>query len=109
MAWELQSQYHQYIPPSIAKAAEAEDDPHQWLATIFANQRWNEDHGYDAYDRWVDKGLDLPQDVLIDAITEHAINEVSAVTNGSWEVYLTRGGWDSVPWCSDDELLEWWS
>jgi hypothetical protein len=108
MAWELQSQYHQYIPPSIYKAAEAEDDPHQWLANVYADQHWDEDHGADAYDRRVDKALDLPQDVLINAITDFAIEHVSATTNGSWEVYLDRGYWISVPWCTEDELQEWW-
>jgi hypothetical protein len=107
MAWELQSQYHAYIAPSVCKAAEAEDDAHQWLANRFADQRWDEDHGSDAYDRLVDQALDLPQDVVIEAITDGAI-EISTVTNGSWEVYLDRGGWNSVPWCSEDEMLEWW-
>jgi hypothetical protein len=108
MAWELQSQYHQYIPPSVWKAAQDDEDPHKWLAIVFANQRWNSDHGYSAYDRLVDKGLDLPEDVLIQAITDFAI-EVGLVTNGSWEVYLSEGGWDCIAWCTEDEMLEWWS
>jgi hypothetical protein len=119
MAWELQQHMHSYIAPSIYAAAQNEDDPKLWLARRYADQRWNaqadaaDETGEDIvsggadkaeYDALVADALGMPEDVLIDAIAEFAI-EHGATTNGGWEVYLD--GWTSIPFCSEDEKLAW--
>jgi hypothetical protein len=77
-----------------------------WLATIYANQRWTEHEGPD-YDTVRREGLKrIKRDgegYLIDLIAEFSAREVRLTTNGGWEVWLDREGWDTVPWIEDEE------
>jgi hypothetical protein len=97
---------HQYIPPTIEKAARLDENPHAWLCDRFADQRWDSDTGNDGYFDLIMQAEGLPSDVLIQAITDSAI-ERGSTTNGGHEVYLD--GWVSLPWCTEDELLTWWA
>jgi len=102
--WELQGHMHQYIAPSIDKASNGEDNPREWLEFRFADQTSNEDCS--DYDDRVAIAKDLATDTLINSIVDNAI-EYAGTTNGAWEVYLDE--WTSVPWCSDEECLEWYA
>lgn len=100
---------HSWVAPSIDLAARESGEPDQWLASRYADQRWDEDTGQEGYDILMSKGLDLAfnaSDVLIDAIAEFAI-EQGLTTNGGWEVYLDD--WTSIPWCSEDEMQAWYA
>lgn len=107
MSWELQSHMHEYVAPSIDKAAQAKADPILWLAHRFADQRWDEDTGEAGYDALVEQALGLPDEsILLEAVAEFAI-ENGSTTNGGHEVYLDDC--TSVAWCTEDELLAWQS
>ena len=109
MAWELQQHMHSHIAPSVAKAAEASADAKDWLADRYADQRWDEDTGDEGYAGLVAEGAalaDLGMDLAVEAIAEKAI-ECSTTTNGGWEVYLDNH--TSIPWCTEDELQEWYA
>lgn len=106
MAWELQSHMHEWIPPTIEKASRVDESPHEWLCDRFADQRWDPTTGNDGYYDLLAQAMDLPSDILIEAITEKAI-EYACTTNGGHAVYLD--GWIALPWCTEDELLTWWA
>ena len=111
MAWELQTHMHGWVAPSIWHTAKTADQPEVWLAERWADQRWDESTGADAYDALVEKALEIMRDVgdelLVDAIALHAIENENSTTNGGHEVYLD--GWTSVPWCSEDQYQEWYA
>lgn len=110
MAWELQSNMHSLIAPSVYKAASAsEAGPESQLATWYADQRWEED-GDRSYADWLAEGLDaarIAPESLCHEIADWAIEHESSTTNGGFEVYLD--GWTSVPFCTDDESLDWYA
>ena len=97
MAWDLQTNMHSYIAPTVALRAREADDYADQLATWYADQRWDEDTGDEGYD-----ALGLDDETVIHAIADKAI-EHGAVTNGGGEVYLD--GWTSLEWCSEDDML----
>lgn len=89
MAWELPSDMHEYIEPSIAKAiAENVIDPSQFEVVRSLGE------------------LATQQNLVVRALTDQAL-ERSSVTRGGHEVYLDT--WCSIPWCTRDEMLQWWS
>jgi len=109
--WELQSHMHSFIAPSVLKAAAEEPDPDDWLARIYADQRWDTSEPQKKYDKLVEQAdrllKDGCRDSVIEAIVEKAI-EFGSTTNGGWEVYLDDG-YTSVPWCSDEEHEQYWA
>lgn len=112
MAWELQTDMHSWIAPSIAKAAEehgTEDDPLgiAWLCQRYADQRWDPDTGDTGYAKLVNNAGFCMHDSLCHAIADHAIEHEGSTTNGGHAVYLD--GWTAVKWCSEDAMLAWYS
>jgi len=104
LAWELQTHMHDHVAPSLHKYAQQQDDPNEWLVTMYVDQRtamWGEDNVCP------DTGTharSLSYDALLDMVAERAI-EHGTTTNGGHEVYLDSH--TSIPWCSEDELHEW--
>ena len=108
--WELQRIMLSWVAPSIYKEAMAQGslkDALLWLAKRYADQRWNEGDTQERYEELVDRAIETMDGYLVvDALAELAI-EYSATTNGGHEVYLDA--YTSVPWCSEDEMLAWYS
>ena len=105
MAWELQTQAHERIAPSIHYASLEENEPLQWLCERWADQRWDEETGQAGYYKLVDDAKGRHADQLVQDIADFAI-EGATTTNGGYEVYLD--GWTSVAFCTDDQLQAWW-
>ena len=104
MAWELQSHMHSYVQPTISKHAGEGPERLSQLAAWYADQRWDPDSGDEGYDILEAKAKTFADDVLIEAIASHAIEEGST-TNGGHEIYLDD--WTSLEWCSDEEQEAW--
>ena len=106
MTWELQTHMIQYIEPSILAYVESLNINQQnWLACRYTDQRVRDDSNQLEYERLFRQAQELPADILIRAIAEHAA-KLAATTNGGWEVYLCS--WYSVPFCSDELMQSYW-
>ena len=106
MSWELQTNMHSWVAPSVDKAAKENECPKSWLADRYADQRWDEETGNAGYDMLHERAAEMEYDTLLQAVADKAIQN-SSTTNGGFEVYLD--GWSSVPWCSEDEQLLWYA
>lgn len=104
--WELQSQMHQYVRPSIWHYAQTTPDPEEWLKERYADQRWKEETGDTGYEALINQAKDLPGDVLLDEVTNSAI-EYAGTTNGGHELYLDS--WTRIPWCTEEQMLDWYA
>lgn len=119
--WDLQRDMHSWIAPSIYKVhmggkEDPVDQDFTWICHRYADQRWNEDDGHDAYDALCVEALEMCVDTqgnphfagikaLCNAIAEKAI-EYDATTNGGFEVYLDSH--TSIPWCDEEDLHAWY-
>jgi hypothetical protein len=110
MAWELQQHMHHRVAPSVWHYAQRKTTvPNDWLAEIWADQRCTEDP--DTHHELLCEATDLGdrlsfQDVA-QQIATWAIENENSTTNGGHEVYLD--GWTSVPWCSDEQVEDWYA
>jgi len=98
-----------YIAPSLDLAMrEHSSDPREqfiWLAERYADQRWTEDSDL-SHELLADEGMSQGAEFMIESIVEFAA-EFGCTTNGAWEIYLDS--WTSIPWCSEDQRLEWYA
>jgi hypothetical protein len=110
MSRELQSHMHEYVVPSIYKEMSNHVEPKKWLAMVYADQLW--DHGMDdvAYTALVNEALELigySLECTVEEIAEKAIS-FGSTPNGANGIYLDRTGWICVPWCTEEECMEYW-
>lgn len=111
--WELQRNMIPLIAPSVYKAwierRKSETD-YSWLAQRYADQRWNESDGIEAYDALVTDAIDTCSrngiDLLCNDIAEAAA-EYGSTTIGGHAVYLSS--LTSVLWCTDEEADDWYN
>ena len=107
MAWDLDRHMHQYIAPTVWKAAESKEDGILWLTGIYADQRWDESTGQAGYDALLEEALDRHSEAgLLLAVCE-AAQEAGMTTNGGWRLYLDSRCLHAIEWCSEDEMLAW--
>lgn len=118
--------------------AGSEKDAQTWLVDVYATQRqeaaqaeidkveWRGFEYEEEYDEEVaalpdpeavykeerQHALDMLErgmlDMLIYAVAEYAIERASATSNGAHAVYLDAEGYFDVPWCTDEELEEYY-
>ena len=92
MGWELQEHMHEYIAPSIAA--------------------YCRENGYLLSDLCADTIVALTVDTgkgpeeIMNALVEQ-VKEYATTTNGGHEFYVD--GWTSIPWCSEEDMLLWYS
>jgi hypothetical protein len=108
MAWEMQSQYQQYVAPSIQSwvleaAKEKGCDPVEIALGLLEEQM----HGDDRCDFEGDKDVfeQLPLDSLLTIICMN----VDTMTNGAHAFCIGSGGWVTIPVCSEEQMLEYWA
>ena len=96
MAWEMQQQMHSYITPSIDlhMGEMTEGEATKWLVDMLT------DHGVESLPT-------LNMDYLLQQLTDCVIN-VATTTNGGFEFWVDPDGCTTIPWCSEDDMLEWW-
>ncbi len=103
---------HAHIAPSIGKVAGTDTFGMAWLAQRYADQRWAEESGGDAWDALVKEGHELGKlnwELLVHTIADKAIELDCGTTNGGGEVFLDQGLLTAIPWCTEDEYQEWYS
>jgi hypothetical protein len=99
MAWELQSHMQNMVAPSIHH--HYGEECREALEAIYASQCTDDSCG--SWDKYMARAGGMAWDGLVQAIAGKAI-EYATTTNGAHEVYLDA--WTSIPWCSDDQCLE---
>lgn len=114
MAWEMQSQYEQYIIPSIQKAMESHGDEAaqlEWVVERYADAHYTGGplslwRGYAVEARDIAARVDIG--TLIEAIADK-VCEHRLTTTGAHEVYLGDIDCQCIEWCTEEEMLQWWA
>lgn len=108
MSWEMPQEYQEYLAPSLAiycieKAENEKCDPQEVALSLLEDQL----HDCEESDFEGDKDVfeQLPLDSLLTII---AMN-VDTMTNGARAFCIDSQGWTTVPVCSEDEMLAYWS
>lgn len=112
MAWEMQRHMYSQVASSLFYAALKEDDTldREKLEGWYIEQRLDMNNlDVDSQVRALKDDLKYhSNDALIHEIAEVAI-ETATTTNGAWEFYLDSSLHTSVPWCSEDQHLTYYS
>lgn len=109
MAWEMSQHLHSRVISSLDWYAGRQEDPGHWLASMYADQRWEDETGQAGYDALYQQGIELASlswDTLLSEVADWSI-EQGLTTNGGHEFYVDD--WTTIPWCDDEYHDQWWA
>ena len=105
MSWELGQEYREYVAPSIWVYIHDNENstPREVALTLMEESL----HGVEGSDFEGDKDYfeSIPLEFLVDLIS----HGVDSMTNGAHAFCIGSGGWITVPVCSEEQMLEYYS
>ena len=108
MSWEMGREYNDYAEPSLVsyvsdKAKERGTDPHHEAVRLFIDSRCHDDE-FDE-DSWRDKLSYSTHIIVCRLIAER----IESMTNGAHAFCIDKGGWTTVPVCTEEFMIQYWA
>mgnify|MGYP003122530664 FL=1 len=108
MSWEVSQEYKDLILPSLDAYVMEKAEERGCLCRVVAMELLIESRvGMDSFDEEAIRKefKDVDWWCLLPLIAER----VTSMTNGGWEFNIDEAGWTTVPVCSNDHMLEYYS